>query len=230
MKPPISYYGGKKSMLKDILPLVPSHDLYTEVFAGGAALLFAKKPVRVNVINDLNGELVNFYRTIVTDFDALRLEVLSTIHSREQHDVAWFIYRHPDYFDKIKRAWAIWTLSRLGFSGIFSNSFSFARTTGKNYPRVQTAKDRFLTELKDLLEQCTIEQDDAMKILVRYDIPTAFHFVDPPYVGSDMGHYSGMFSEEDLRHLLDILSRLKGKFMLTMYPNDLIQQSSEQYQ
>lgn len=217
-------------MLKDILPLVPSHDLYTEVFAGGAALLFAKKPVRVNVINDLNGELVNFYRTIVTDFDALRLEVLSTIHSREQHDVAWFIYRHPDYFDKIKRAWAIWTLSRLGFSGIFSNSFSFARTTGKNYPRVQTAKDRFLTELKDLLEQCTIEQDDAMKILVRYDIPTAFHFVDPPYVGSDMGHYSGMFSEEDLRHLLDILSRLKGKFMLTMYPNDLIQQSSEQYQ
>ena len=171
-------------MLKDILPLVPSHDLYTEVFAGGAALLFAKKPVRVNVINDLNGELVNFYRTIVTDFDALRLEVLSTIHSREQHDVAWFIYRHPDYFDKIKRAWAIWTLSRLGFSGIFSNSFSFARTTGKNYPRVQTAKDRFLTELKDLLEQCTIEQDDAMKILVRYDIPTAFHFVDPTYGGS----------------------------------------------
>ena len=230
MKPPISYYGGKQSMLKDILPLVPSHDLYTEVFAGGAALLFAKKPVRVNVTNDLNGELVNFYRTIVTDFDALRLEVLSTIHSREQHDVAWFIYRHPDYFDKIKRAWAIWTLSRLGFSGIFPNSFSFARTTGKNYPRVQTAKDRFLTELKDLLEQCTIEQDDAMKILVRYDIPTAFHFVDPPYVGSDMGHYSGMFSEEDLRHLLDILSRLKGKFMLTMYPNDLIQQSSEQYQ
>ena len=216
--------------MQDILPLVPSHDLYTEVFAGGAALLFAKKPVRVNVINDLNGELVNFYRTIVTDFDALRLEVLSTIHSREQHDVAWFIYRHPDYFDKIKRAWAIWTLSRLGFSGIFSNSFSFARTTGKNYPRVQTAKDWFLTELKDLLEQCTIEQDDAMKILVRYDIPTAFHFVDPPYVGSNMGHYSGMFSEEDLRHLLDILSRLKGKFMLTMYPNDLIQQSSEQYQ
>ena len=44
MKPPISYYGGKQSMLKDILVLVPLHDLYTEVFAGGAALLFAKGP------------------------------------------------------------------------------------------------------------------------------------------------------------------------------------------
>ena len=55
MKTPISYYGGKQSMLKDILPLVPEHDIYTEVFAGGAALLFSKSPVRVNVINDLNG-------------------------------------------------------------------------------------------------------------------------------------------------------------------------------
>ena len=107
MKTPISYYGGKQSMLKDILPLVPEHDIYTEVFAGGAALLFAKEPVRVNVINDLNGELVNFYRTAVADFDALRLEVLRTAHSREQHDVAGFIYRHPDYFSPVKRAWAV---------------------------------------------------------------------------------------------------------------------------
>ena len=107
MKTPISYYGGRQSMLKDILPLVPEHDIYTEVFAGGAALLFAKEPVRVNVINDLNGELVNFYRTVVADFDALRLEVLRTAHSREQHDVAWFIYRHPDYFSPVKRAWAV---------------------------------------------------------------------------------------------------------------------------
>lgn len=107
MKPAISYYGGKQSMIKDILPLVPQHDLYTEVFAGGAALLFAKDPVRVNVINDLNGELVNFYRAIVADFDALRMEIMRTIHSREQHDVAWFIYQHPDYFSPVKRAWAV---------------------------------------------------------------------------------------------------------------------------
>lgn len=88
MKPPISYYGGKQGMLRHILPLIPSHELYTETFAGGAALLFAKKPVKINVINDLNGELINFYRIIVSDFDQLQKEIMQTIHSREQHDVA----------------------------------------------------------------------------------------------------------------------------------------------
>ena len=59
-------------MLKDILPLIPKHSTYTESFAGGAAVLFAKEPVNINVINDLNGEVINFYRTIVGDFDALK--------------------------------------------------------------------------------------------------------------------------------------------------------------
>lgn len=88
MKTPISYYGGKQGMLRHILPLIPPHDLYTEVFAGGAAVLFAKEPVKINVINDLNGELVNFYRTTVSHFEELRREILRTLHSREQHDVA----------------------------------------------------------------------------------------------------------------------------------------------
>lgn len=88
MKTPISYYGGKQGMLRHILPLIPPHDLYTEVFAGGAAVLFAKEPVKINVINDLNGELVNFYRMTVSHFEELRREILRTLHSREQHDVA----------------------------------------------------------------------------------------------------------------------------------------------
>lgn len=62
-------------MLKDILPLIPPHHLYNEPFAGGAALLFAKESVEINVINDLNGEIVNFYRTAVSDFSALSKEI-----------------------------------------------------------------------------------------------------------------------------------------------------------
>ena len=81
-----------------------------------------------------------------------------------------------------------------------------------------------MPELKNLLEKCNIEQDDALKVLSRFDTPTAFHFVDPPYVGSDMGHYTGMFTEDDLNRLLEVLSGIKGKFMLTMYPHDLIRE------
>ena len=60
MKTPISYYGGKQTLLKHILPLIPEHALYTEAFCGGCAVLFAKEPAKCEVINDINTELVNF--------------------------------------------------------------------------------------------------------------------------------------------------------------------------
>lgn len=61
MKTPISYYGGKQTMLKHILPLILKRQLYTETFYGGAAVLFAKCAVEAGIINDLNGDLCNFY-------------------------------------------------------------------------------------------------------------------------------------------------------------------------
>lgn len=228
MKTPISYYGGKQGMIKDILPLIPEHNTYTEPFAGGAAVLFAKSPAKINVINDLNGELINFYRTIVTNYDDLKKEIMQTLHSREHIQVAKFIYEHSDYFSNVKRAWAVWVLSKLGFSGIFAGSFAFCKT-GRNQRAVNisNSKDAFCDELKKLLEACTIEQDDAFKVIKRYDTENTFHFVDPPYVGHNMGHYSGMFSPEDMKCLLDLLSQIKGKFMLTMYPDDMIAQYAQ---
>ncbi len=223
MKTPITYYGGKQGMIKDILQLIPRHDTYTEAFAGGAAVLFAKDPVRINVINDLNGELINFYRTVVTDFDMLKIEISKTLHSREQVQVAKFIYEHPDYFSNIKRAWAVWVLSKLSFSGCLTGSFSFSKN-GKNMKAIylDNAKLSFGEDIKALLEECTIEQDDALKVIKRYDTKNSFHFLDPPYVGFNMGHYSGMFSREDMKSLLELLTQIEGKFMLTMYPDDMI--------
>ena len=61
MKTPISYYGGKQTLLKHILPLIPNHKLYTEAFCGGAAVLFAKRPADGEVINDISMDITNFY-------------------------------------------------------------------------------------------------------------------------------------------------------------------------
>jgi len=210
-------------MLKDILPLIPSHHLYNEPFAGGAALLFAKKPAAINVINDLNGELINFYKTVVTDFTALKKEIETTLHSREQLKVAKFIYDNPLYFSNIKRAWAVWTMSKLCFSGDFTGSFSFSRT-GKNpkLSKIRNSKREFVEDLKTLLENCTIEHDDAFNIIRNYDSADTFHYLAPPYVNCNMGHYENMFSEKNLIELLELLKTVKGKFMLTMYPDERI--------
>ena len=95
MKTPITYYGGKQTMLKYILPLIPPHTLYTEAFCGGAAVFFAKPPSDGEVINDLNQQMTNFYEMLRTEFDALKARVDVTIHARDLHAHAAHILSYP---------------------------------------------------------------------------------------------------------------------------------------
>ena len=60
MKPPLTYYGGKQKLARQIVSMIPEHRLYCEPFFGGGAVFFAKPPASVEVINDTNGELINF--------------------------------------------------------------------------------------------------------------------------------------------------------------------------
>lgn len=64
MRTPVSYYGGKQSMLNEILPRIPKHRIYTEVFFGVGAVFWAKEKVEVEVVNDLNREVINFYQQL----------------------------------------------------------------------------------------------------------------------------------------------------------------------
>lgn len=98
MKTPISYYGSNQMLLKHILPLIPEYTLYTEAFCGGCAVLFGKKPVDAEVINDTNTELINFYRVAQTQYPALKELIDATLHSREIHAHARRIYEHPSFF------------------------------------------------------------------------------------------------------------------------------------
>jgi methyltransferase len=98
MKTPISYYGGKQTMLKHILPLIPDHSLYTEAFCGGAAVLFAKRPVDAEIINDINMELTNFYWCAQVYYPDLKREIDKTLHSRDVHEHAAHINQYPQFF------------------------------------------------------------------------------------------------------------------------------------
>ncbi|MDR1455503.1 MAG: DNA adenine methylase, partial [Tannerella sp.] len=95
-KTPITYYGGKQKMLGIILPLVPEHKIYTEAFFGGGAVFWAKEPARVEFINDYDGEVINFYKILKTDFPALRCKIDLTLHSEFQQKQAKAIYLHPE--------------------------------------------------------------------------------------------------------------------------------------
>lgn len=208
-------------MLKHILPLIPKHDLYTEAFVGGASVFFAKEPVQAEIINDLNGELINFYKVAQSNYTALKHRISLTLHSRDEHSHATHVLQYPLFFDEIERAWAVWALSKMSFASKLNGTFGYD-FFGAMPKRLRNAKDSFTQEISQRLGNVTIESRDALHVIKTYDKPSAWHFIDPPYVGTNCGHYDGVFGQDDLGHLLELLTELKGKFMLTMFPNDLI--------
>lgn len=209
-------------MLKHILPLIPNHKIYPEAFCGGCAVLFAKPPVVSEIINDINGELINFYCVAKSYASLLIEEIRKTLHARDYYNKANAIYTSPTDHTPIERAWAVWALSKLSFASQLGGSFGFDMT-GTTAKKVRNAKDNFSEMLCHRLDRITIENDDALKVIARYDRPDAFHFVDPPYVGSDCGHYEGVFGDDNMLELLELLKNVQGKFMLTMFPNAAIE-------
>lgn len=222
MKTPISYYGGKQTMLKHILPLIPQHTLYTEAFCGGCAVLFAKRPAECEIINDLNRGLINFYWIASMYYPDLKRKIDSTLHSRDIHAHAMHINSYPEFFTNVEWAWAVWTLSKLSFASMQDGSFGYDRA-GTTAQKISNAKDEFTEYISRRLNAVTIENSDALNVIERYDCKEAFHFVDPPYINSDCGHYEGSFNEGNMESLLQLLTRVKGKFMLTMFPFEMIE-------
>ena len=219
MKTPISYYGGKQTMLKYLLELIPVHTIYCEPFFGGGALFFAKPKSEVEIINDSNGEVINFFRVVKTRFAELQKEIKATLHSRELYKKAMVVYEHPEMFSDVKRAWAFWTLTNQGFASMIG-SWGFGKTNSKERAIAHKRED-FTNAYANRLKMAQIESNDALKVIARADSKDTFFYVDPPYIGSDMGHYAG-YKEADYEKLLDALSKTKGKFLLSSYPSAVL--------
>ena len=215
-------------MLKHILPLIPEHSVYTEAFCGGAAVLFAKEPAPCEVINDINAEIINFYWMAKCYYPELKTEIDQMLHSRYQHDHATYIYNNPALFKPAERACAFWFLTKTSFASKLNGTFGFDLKGGMP-KRLRNAKDAFTEELCNRLEHVTIECQDAISVIKRYDRPETFHFIDPPYIDTNCAHYNGLFNEQAFIELLDIISNLKGMFMLTMFPNDHLQDCTTRY-
>ncbi|MVT07685.1 DNA adenine methylase [Chitinophaga tropicalis] len=223
MKGLLTYYGGKQKLAPYILELIPTHVLYAEPFAGGAAVFFNKRPSRVEVLNDTNGELMNFYKVVKSRFDDLFTLVTTTLHSREEHQHAWIIYSYPKLFDEVKRAWAVWVLSMQGFSGQLNSTWGYDVTDNTTSKKNIVSRHEFTRQYARRLEGVQLENANALYIIKSRDHADAFFYCDPPYFNSHLGHYKG-YSKEDFIQLLEALQAIKGKFLLSSYPSKVLEE------
>jgi len=227
---PIMYYGGKSNMLKYLRPLIPAHELYVEAFCGGAALFWDKNPSRREVINDINQEVINFYRVVKTKFEELKVEIDCTLSSRAQYDEAREVYNNPEGHSDVKRAWAFWVQTNMSFGNVICGSWAFAKIKqgGSDASNIFWKKQRFEKWIDLRLKNTQIECDDALAVIKRFDDVKTFFYLDPPYLSSDQGHFQG-YTLDDFKKLLAILGGIKGKFLLSSYPETLLFEHREKF-
>ena len=220
-KTPISYYGGKQNMLKHILPLTPKHTIYTEAFFGGGAVFFAKEPATSEIINDTNNLVVNFYQVVKSDFENLKQKIEATLFSRATYSVANTIYKMPHLFNTLQQAWAFFVATNMAFS-CSVGSWGYDKY-GKKSKAFLNKKLAFDISIVERLENTQIENQDACKVILSRDTTDTFHYIDPPYIDSDQGMYGG-YMHSHYRELLETISTIQGKFLLSSYPSDLLEE------
>lgn len=216
MRTPIAYYGGKQNLVSEILPLFPEHIQYVEPFTGGGALFFSKPKSKNEVINDLDGRITNFYRVAQTKFEPLRDLIIGTAHSEVEHKRSSEILKAATASD-IELAWALWVQCNMSFGHMIYGGYAFSE--GGQAKSTANKRDAFTEKYLERLRNVEIFERDALDLIKLKDSEATFFYCDPPYVSSDCGHYDG-YTKDSFRTLLEALSSIKGKFLLSSYPED----------
>jgi DNA adenine methylase len=219
MKPLISYYGGKQRLSSTILEMMPDFKVFVEPFCGGAAVLFAMPPnsKRVEVLNDKDERIVTLYRVAKTQPKELLKLIDATPYSRSCHKKASKIWAEPQGITDLEVAWAVYVTIMQGFGNKPNAGWGFGIAQGGCGPKYWVNTKVRVEEQLSRLDNVYIECDDALKVIDRWDSKDTFFYVDPPYPNTECGHYKG-YTLDDYKTLIDKLSTIKGKFLLSNYP------------
>jgi DNA adenine methylase len=207
-KPLVKRPGGKTRMLKHLLPIIDAtpHQLYVEPFCGGAAVLVAKRPSAREVINDIDGDLINLYKQVRFHLPAVVYELRLMVESRQLFADA----KLQPGTTEIQRA----------ASYVYRNFYSFAGDNDSfGVKRVGfTTRSYLLRKIAAMsrrLDRVTIEHLSWERCLALYDCPAALFFCDPPYTQGEVRSYSP-WTAADVARLRDALGRLKGTWVVTL--------------
>ncbi len=229
-RPAFPYFGGKFDLAPWILSFVPPHRVYVEVFGGAASLLLAKEPVGIEVYNDLDDGLVNFWR-VVRDpaaFDRLNLRMHLTPWSRQEHRWCRETWAHVK--DPIERAARWYTMLWQTVSAEPDGSgWSYSANPAHSNELANPTVHKWLTRLDGLAQvhhrfrRVQIDNDDFRRVLDRWDGPDTFFYVDPPYVPATRrsGGYRHELALEDHADLVAKLLTLQGTAILSGYRADV---------
>lgn len=217
-------------MLRHIMAILPPHRTYVEPFAGGATIFWNKRPSEVEVLNDLNGEVANFYQMLKSNPERLSRMIDATPHSRSAYEAARAVYKHPDFFGPLRRAWAFWILCEQSFASKTAHGWGCGIETSAA-SEYESQKSKFVARASAYAERLSntqIEKIDALRCILKYDTPNTFFYIDPPYVGTNCGDYSH-YRASNYEALIQLISKMRGLFLLSSFENEAALEAAEKH-
>lgn len=205
----MAWVGGKKALRDEILARFPrNYKRYIEVFGGAGWVLFHKPPGNdFEVFNDFNGNLVNLYRCVREQPEALRNELRYMLNSRLDFEYMKGMLHSQAVLPDVRRAAYYYALIRYSYAAGTSTFGSQPHAMWNNFPLIESAAGR--------LQKVVIENKDCVRLIRQYDRPESFFYCDPPYYNADQ-YYEAVSSDGfDHAGLADALLGIKGKFLLS---------------
>lgn len=212
--PIVPWVGGKRRLAKRILPIFPAHECYVEPFAGGAALFFLKEPSDVEVLNDINGELINLYRVVKHHLEEFVRQFKWALISRQLY--GWLKKTPEETLTDIQRAARFYYIQKMSFGGKVANqTFGTATTAAPRLNLLRIEEELSAAHLR--LSRTYIEHLAWDECIRRYDRPHTLFYLDPPYWGTE--GYGVDFGLEQYALMADLAKSIKGRMIVSV--NDI---------
>ena len=228
MKPPFAYYGGKIGLARRLVAMLPPHRTYMEPFFGSGAVLFAKPPAACEIINDLDCNVVTFFRVLRERTDELVDVCALTPHARAEYQAADL----DEDLSELERARRFWVRVNQSFAKTAGRQTGWSITTARNQSVPGSILGRIarFAQAADRLMHCSIECCDAADLIDRLATPDTAIYVDPPYLASTRrgrdrqrpaDYLHDMGDEAGHRRLAAALNATPASVLLSGYPSPL---------
>lgn len=225
------WYGGKFNHLNWLLPLLLESTHYCEPFGGSAAVLINKKPSPVETYNDIDGEVVNFFRVLRDNPDQLIKAIGLTPFSREELRIA--VEESITNLSELERARRFFVRARQVRTGLAQTATAgrWAHCKLTSRAGMAGAVSRWLGSVEGLSEivqrllRVQIENASAIEVIQRYDSEETFFYCDPPYPHESRGDsnaYGYEMTDREHQKLAEVLGNVKGKVALSGYHCELL--------
>ena len=213
--PVAAWLGGKKALHQKIIDVIDAipHQTYVEPFVGmGGVFLRRQWRPRLEVMNDLNGEITNLFRILQRHYPQFMEVMRFQIASRREFERLRLC--DPSTLTDLERAARFLFLQRLAFGGQVGGVFGVSKDTS---PRFSLTKlEPLLDAAHSRLDGVVFENLDWADVLGRYDSPTALFYLDPPYWGGEDDYGKGMFDRDQFALIADALGAIEGAFVLSI--------------